>query len=92
MRTGFGPFVAAAWALALGAQEAHSATSFYEGKSIRIVVGASAGGGYDTYSRVIARHIGKHIPGKPTLVVENMPGAGTLIQRTTSIRSQGPMG
>jgi hypothetical protein len=36
MRTGFGPFVAAAWALALGAQEAHSATSFYEGKSIRI--------------------------------------------------------
>ncbi len=52
---------------------------FYKGKTIRIIVGASAGGGYDTYSRTIARHMGKHIPGNPTLVVENMPGAGFLI-------------
>ncbi|MGH7774216.1 MAG: Bug family tripartite tricarboxylate transporter substrate binding protein [Candidatus Binatia bacterium] len=52
---------------------------FYKGKTIRIIVGASAGGGYDTYSRTIARHIGKHIPGNPTLIVENMPGAGFLI-------------
>ena len=49
---------------------------FYQGKTIRIIVGASAGGGYDTYSRTLARHMGKHIPGNPTLVVENMPGAG----------------
>ena len=61
------------------AREAESAAPFYEGKTIRIIVGASAGGGYDTYSRIIARHIGKHIPGNPTVVVENMPGAGTLI-------------
>ena len=55
MRTGFGLLVAAAFvALAIGAPEAQSATSFYEGKSIRIIVGGSAGGGYDTYSRVIA--------------------------------------
>ena len=53
--------------------------SFYKGKTVRIIVGAAAGGGYDTYSRMIARHIGKHIPGNPTFVVENMPGAGFLI-------------
>ena len=53
--------------------------AFYKGKTVRVIVGASAGGGYDTYSRTIARHMGKHIPGNPTLVVDNMPGAGFLI-------------
>lgn len=53
--------------------------SFYKGKTIRVIVGLSAGGGYDTYSRAIARHLGKHIPGNPTIVVENMTGAGSLI-------------
>jgi len=52
---------------------------FYEGKTIRIIVGYSAGGGYDTYSRVLSRHMGKHIPGNPTIIVENMTGAGSLI-------------
>ena len=52
---------------------------FYKGKTVRIIVGASAGGGYDTYSRTIARHMGKHVPGNPTFVVENMAGAGFLI-------------
>jgi tripartite-type tricarboxylate transporter receptor subunit TctC len=52
---------------------------FYAGKTIRVSVGFSAGGGYDTYTRAIARHIGKHIPGNPTLVVDNMDGAGSLI-------------
>jgi len=52
---------------------------FYKGKTVRIIVGASAGGGYDTYSRTIARHMGKHIPGNPVFVVDNMPGAGFLI-------------
>src|SRR5512139_4081806 len=52
---------------------------FYQGKTIRIIVGAAAGGGYDTYSRTIARHMGKHIAGDPTFVVDNMPGAGFLI-------------
>jgi tripartite-type tricarboxylate transporter receptor subunit TctC len=55
------------------------AAPFYEGKTIRIIVGYSAGGGYDTYARVISRHIGKYIPGNPTLIVENMTGAGSLI-------------
>lgn len=53
--------------------------SFYKGKTIRIVVGYAAGGGYDLYSRTIARHMAKYIPGHPTMIVENMPGAGSLI-------------
>src|SRR5262245_28910189 len=52
---------------------------FYKGKTIRIVVGFSAGGGFDTYARAIARHMAKHIPGEPAIVVENMTGAGSLI-------------
>jgi len=52
---------------------------FYEGKTVRIIVGLSAGGGYDVYARTIARHLGKHIPGNPSLVVENMTGAGSII-------------
>lgn len=53
--------------------------SFYKGKTIRLIVGLAPGGGFDTYSRVIARHMGKHIPGNPTIVVENMPGAASLL-------------
>ena len=52
---------------------------FYKGKTIRIVVGYAPGGGYDFYSRVVARHIGKHIQGNPNFLVENMPGAGSLV-------------
>src|SRR5262245_20286564 len=65
--------------LLLFANPVKAQDSFYKGKTVRIIVGASAGGGYDTYSRTIARHIGKHIPGNPTFLVENMPGAGFLI-------------
>jgi tripartite-type tricarboxylate transporter receptor subunit TctC len=52
--------------------------SFYRGKQVRVLIGYSAGGGYDTYARLLARHIGKHIPGNPTVVPQNMPGAGSL--------------
>jgi tripartite-type tricarboxylate transporter receptor subunit TctC len=65
------------WALL--SADAHPAQLEFEGKTIRIVVGYSAGGGFDTYSRTIARHMGKHLPGKPAVIVENMPGAGSLI-------------
>jgi tripartite-type tricarboxylate transporter receptor subunit TctC len=58
---------------------AYSAAPFYEGKTIRIIVGTAPGGGYDTYTRLIARHFGKHIPGNPTIIVDNMPGAGGLV-------------
>jgi tripartite-type tricarboxylate transporter receptor subunit TctC len=56
-----------------------SAADFYQGKTIRFIVGYAPGGGYDTYTRAIARHIGKYIPGNPTTVVENMEGAGSLL-------------
>lgn len=52
---------------------------FYKGKTIRVVVGTSAGGGFDAYTRMITRHMGKFVPGNPAFVVENMPGAGHLI-------------
>jgi tripartite-type tricarboxylate transporter receptor subunit TctC len=52
---------------------------FYRGKVIRIIVGFSAGGGFDTYARAVSRYVGKYIPGNPSVVVENMTGAGSLI-------------
>ena len=58
---------------------AYGATPYYEGKTIRVIVGFSAGGGFDTYSRLIARHLAKHIPGSPSIVVENMTGAASLV-------------
>ncbi len=61
------------------AQQVLAQTNFYEGKTIRFIVGFSAGGGYDTYTRLIARHLGKHVPGNPVFVVDNMAGAGSLI-------------
>jgi tripartite-type tricarboxylate transporter receptor subunit TctC len=65
--------------LALGGPTEAAADEFYKGKTIRFIVGFAAGGGFDTYTRMIARHIGKHIPGNPDTVVENMTGAGSLI-------------
>jgi tripartite-type tricarboxylate transporter receptor subunit TctC len=52
---------------------------FYKGKTVRFIVGFAAGGGYDTYTRLVARHMGRYIPGSPSTVVENMDGAGGLI-------------
>lgn len=53
------------------------AADFYAGKTIEMVVGSDVGGGYDIYTRTIARHLARHIPGNPTMVVKNMPGAGS---------------
>src|SRR5919109_2243704 len=60
-------------------QQVLAQANFYEGKTIRFIVGFSAGGGYDTYTRLIARHMGRHVPGNPVFVVDNMAGAGSLI-------------
>ena len=68
------------------------AEQFYAGKTIRVVVGTKAGGGYDTYTRAIARHMGKHIPGMRSLFVENMPGAGTLVAANTMYNKAKPDG
>ena len=56
-----------------------SESGFFQGKTIRIVVGTSPGGGFDVYSRALARHVGRYTPGNPTFIVENMPGAGHRI-------------
>lgn len=56
-----------------------SVADFYRGKTVRIIVGFSAGGGYDQYSRLIGRHLSKYIPGNPAIVVENMAGVGSII-------------
>ena len=53
------------------------AQNFYEGRTVSIVVGTEAGGGYDIYGRAVARHIGRFLPGKPVVIVQNMPGAGS---------------
>jgi tripartite-type tricarboxylate transporter receptor subunit TctC len=54
------------------------AAEFYAGKTVRVLVGFAAGGGYDLYARTLGRYLGKHIPGEPTVVVQNTPGAGSL--------------
>ena len=57
---------------------AQAQESFYAGKTVRIIVGFPPGGGFDIYARAIARTIGKHIPGAPSVIVQNMPGAASL--------------
>src|SRR5262245_41355280 len=57
---------------------AKDVASFYKGQTFRTVVCFSAGGGYYHYARVVARHIGQHIPGNPNVIVQNMPGAASL--------------
>lgn len=69
---------AAAFVWAAAPAHAQAPKASFEGKTLRIVVGFGPGGGYDSYARVLARHIGPHLAGKPTVVVENMPGAGSL--------------
>jgi tripartite-type tricarboxylate transporter receptor subunit TctC len=76
------PTAALAWlvlsALPAYAQSAQNAEEFYKGKTINVVIGFSVGGGYDLYARLLAKYIGKHIPGNPTVIPQNMPGAGSL--------------
>ena len=69
-----------------------SADDFYKGKTIRFVVGLAPGGGYDLSARTVGRHMGKHIPGNPTIVVENMTGAGSLIAANYTYNSAKPDG
>src|SRR5262249_37344333 len=63
--------------LSVGAVAPAAAEDFYQGKTITIMVGFSPGGGFDLNARVLARHVGRHIPGNPMVVIQNMPGAGS---------------
>ena len=65
--------------LHLGTTAQGATAPFYEGKTIKIVVGLNPGGGFDTFARILARHLPQYIPGKPRFIVQNMPGAGSLV-------------
>src|ERR671914_876587 len=65
--------------LLFGVANLQAQAPFYEGKTIRIVVGLPAGDVYDLYARMLAEHMGKHIPGNPNLIVQNMAGASSMI-------------
>ncbi len=71
--------VALVAALGLTAGNVAAADDFFKGKTIRVIVGYSPGGGYDTYTRQVVRHMGRHIPGNPSFIVQNMTGAGSLV-------------
>jgi tripartite-type tricarboxylate transporter receptor subunit TctC len=75
-------FVRCFWlACALAVSPVHdttAASAFYKGKSVTFIIGSAAGGGYDTYSRLLASHIGRHIDGQPQVIPQNMPGAGSI--------------
>src|SRR5260370_28061075 len=64
--------------LAAGEAATQPADQFFARKTVTITIGYTAGGSYDLYGRMVARHLGKHIPGQPTLIAQNMPGAGSL--------------
>jgi tripartite-type tricarboxylate transporter receptor subunit TctC len=68
----------AALAVAVAPALAESAMDFYKGKRIYLKIGSSVGGGYDTIGRAITRHMAKYIPGKPKIIVQNIPGGGSL--------------
>ena len=71
--------VVSIFALAAGSgARAQAPADFYKGKNVDLMIGYSVGGGYDVYARLIARHMGKHVPGNPTMVAKNMEGAGSL--------------
>lgn len=69
-------FASLLFACASSAHAQDAVASFYKGRAVKIVIGSDAGGGYDTYARLIGRYIGAYIPGHPTIVPQNMPGAG----------------
>ena len=74
-----GGLFAMALALAAAPASAQSVEEFYQGQTFTVYVGFPPGGGYDTYARSVARHIGKHIPGNPSVIVVNRPGAGSML-------------
>lgn len=84
MKTCKGPFLAALAVVSvmiIGSAHAseQDVADFYKGKTIQVLIGYSAGGGYDAYARTLARHFSKHMPGHPAVVAKNVPGAGSLV-------------
>lgn len=84
--------IVAGLVLSVPASARSSTHDFYKDKTVRFVVGFAAGGGYDLAARIVGRHMGKHIPGNPTIIVENMTGAGSLIAANYTYNSAKPDG
>jgi tripartite-type tricarboxylate transporter receptor subunit TctC len=84
-------FAVTALVLAFTAQATaqESVAQFYQGKTIRLIVGVAVGSGYDINARALARHLGEHIPGKPTIIVQNQPGSGS-VPMTNQLYNSGP--
>src|SRR5436190_4284217 len=68
---------------------AQDVAAFYKGKQLRFIVGSAAGGGYDLFARIVARHFGNHIPGNPNIIVQNQPAAGGVVM-TNQMFALGP--
>jgi tripartite-type tricarboxylate transporter receptor subunit TctC len=94
MKSTFPQFLIVALGLALisAAPTSTRGEDFYKGKTVRFVVGYPPGGGYDTYARAIARYMGRHIPGNPTTVIENMDGASSLVSANYLYNKAAPDG
>jgi tripartite-type tricarboxylate transporter receptor subunit TctC len=89
MRLHAGMFVTAATLCAATSASADSVADFYKGKQLRFVVGSSVGGGYDLYARAVAHQMIHHIPGNPTIIVQNQPAAGGMVM-TNQLYALGP--
>ncbi|MFL5089127.1 MAG: Bug family tripartite tricarboxylate transporter substrate binding protein [Xanthobacteraceae bacterium] len=89
MIRGLGAAMLAAGLLAVPAAAQEDVAAFYRGKMLRIVVGVAVGSGYDINARLLARHLGAHVPGNPTVIVQNQPGAGSLTM-TNQLYAAGP--
>ncbi len=76
--TAFAPLALAATLVGLSPAQADEAAAFYQGRDLNLIEGFNVGGGADLYTRIIARHLADHIPGRPNVVVHNMPGAGSM--------------
>lgn len=81
--------LAAIFSSAVSASAQEDVAEFYKGKTVRLIVGVGVGSGYDVNARALARHITKHIPGNPNIIVQNQPGAGSLTM-TNQMYAAGP--
>jgi tripartite-type tricarboxylate transporter receptor subunit TctC len=73
-----GLILALAWSASPARAQAQAPADFYRGRTVQLVLGYGPGGGYDAYARLVTQHMGKHIPGAPAMVLQHMPGAGSL--------------
>ena len=89
MRKSFFAVTALFFAFAAPATAQDGVAQFYQGKTVRLIVGVAVGSGYDINARVLARHLSEHIPGKPTIIVQNQPGSGS-ISMTNQLYNVGP--